>query len=261
MHIGRSFKDFLFKMKGSYRFSMGGINFIGNPEHRRFWRSVNTKAWEPNTVTILDKCLTSESVYCDIGAWVGPTVLFAAKKARQVYCFEPDTYAFKYLVENIQRNHLNNVLPLNIALASTNGTQQMGSFYKTLGDSTASLLGGNDKTNSINVMTMSWDTWLDWTKVKKIDAMKIDIEGGEFDFLPSMHTYLLQNKPTLYLSLHAPYLDQEKRLPALERILEVVESYEYCYNEKLENIPASEVLSETSQNEFVALVFSDSPIV
>lgn len=55
----------------------------GNPEYFFFWKN---KSWERNTQKIFDKFLDSNHSYIDIGAWIGPTVLYGAQIAKKSLC-------------------------------------------------------------------------------------------------------------------------------------------------------------------------------
>ncbi|EGW36165.1 hypothetical protein DOT_5949 [Desulfosporosinus sp. OT] len=50
--------------------------------------------------------------------------------------------------------------------------------------------------------------------VKDIGFIKIDIEGGEYSIIPSMHDYLCSNRPTLllYISFHSFRLSEEIKI-------------------------------------------------
>ena len=43
-------------------------------------------------------------IFIDIGAWIGPYTLVAAKLGMRVFAFEPDKIAFEVLKKNIQLN-------------------------------------------------------------------------------------------------------------------------------------------------------------
>lgn len=85
-------------------------------------------------------------MHVDIGAWVGPTVIFAARKSKRVYCFEPDYVACRYLLWNIQMNGLSNVVPFNCALPGSTGMRRLGPFLGNgFGNSTTSLIACNEE--------------------------------------------------------------------------------------------------------------------
>lgn len=236
--------------------TINGIKYKCDPYHQKFWNLVNKGAWEPQTYKILDNYLDKDSVYCDIGTWIGPTVIYAARKCKQVYCFEPDTIAYRFLLWNIALNKLKNVLPNNIALSNKDGIETISSLGTELGDSMTSLLG-NKNGESISILCMKWENWNKLVNPDEIDFMKIDIEGGEFDFIPALESYLSKHKPVVYLSLHAPFIDKALRKEKLQVIVDAMKIYNYCYNENFEEIDINSLTSEENQNKFGSFIFKD----
>ena len=55
--------------------------------YEQFWNLVNSGSWEANTFQMLEKFVTPNVVYLDIGAWIGPTFLFAAQTSKVAYGF------------------------------------------------------------------------------------------------------------------------------------------------------------------------------
>ncbi len=234
--IKKSVKAF-YRARGYYTVKIKEFSFKTNPKHLGTWRNASKGKWEPETYIILSKYLTPEMVYFDIGAWIGSTVLYASKKCKQVICFEPDPIAYQYLLSNIQLNNLKNVAPYNIALSDQTGIQKMGSLGKELGDSMTSLLSSSTTENdSFNAFTLQWDSFLKFSSLKEINFIKIDIEGAEFFLLPTLETFLIQHKPIVYLSTHAPFLDTSNRKKEMEKIVSIMRIYKNCYNSNLELI-------------------------
>ena len=218
------------RMRGWYPVTMEGKRYQCDPNHISFWSRVNRGDWERQTFKILDQLVKPGSVYCDIGAWIGPTVLYAAQKAKQVYCFEPDRMAYMYLLQNIKLNHLENVLPFNVALAEEAGVKRMASPRGKRGDSMTSLLMA-DRKNAIDVLCLKWQSWLELVGSPKIDCMKMDVEGGEFTLLPSMKDYLESARPKIYLSLHPQLVPENDRHPLMESLVDALGCYGGFYGE------------------------------
>jgi methyltransferase FkbM-like protein len=116
---------------------------------------------------------------------------------------------------------------------------------------------GDKSSESIDILCMTWPQWKQLVSPEKIDLLKIDIEGGEFDFLPSIQDYLAEHKPVVYLSLHAPFLDKEIRKEKLQLIVDTMKVYTHCYNENFEEIQLESLLSEENQNQFNAFIFKN----
>ena len=143
LSIAKAVGKTYYRAVGYYRTTIGGLSFKCDPYHIGFWRLAAKGVWEPHTFRILAKFLHPDSVYLDLGAWIGPTVIYAARKCAQVICFEPDMIAYQYLIWNIELNELRNVKPYNVALADQNAIMRMASFGGSLGDTMTSLLNAD----------------------------------------------------------------------------------------------------------------------
>jgi FkbM family methyltransferase len=236
-----------FRLQGRVAVRMGSRQFWCDPENLNFWDKVNGGLWEQRTFTVLDRLLTSGTTYCDIGAWIGPTVLYAAGKCRQVYCLEPDRVAYRFLLENIQLNRLENVLPFNLALAAEEGLQRMASPRGKRGDSMTSLLLP-EGARGMHVLCLTWDAWLGLIGRPVFNTIKMDIEGGEFSLLPTMSAYLEEHRPQLYLSLHPHLLPEAERLSSMARVVAALQMYHCCYGRDGEKMMLESLLKEQAVN-------------
>ncbi len=246
-----------YRMLGYYPVTIQGSKYRCDPCHARFWRDLSKGGWEPETFRILSRFLKPASVYSDIGAWIGPAVLHAARKCKQVFCFEPDPFAYEYLLSNLRLNQFRNVTPFNIALTDRDGIAKMASFGEGLGDSMSSLLDADETEGTTTVTCMKWQTWLDFARPTPIDFMKIDTEGGEFALLPALGDYLAEHKPVVYLSTHAPYLEANERQEAMQRVLDVMRIYRTCLDCHMEPVSLNELTADATINEFRSFVFMD----
>lgn len=220
---------------------MGGGQYRCDPENLNFWDKVNGCRWEPETFRTLDRLLTPDSIYCDIGAWIGPTVLYAARRCRQVYCFEPDRVAYAALLDNIRLNALENVLPFNLALAAESGLKRMASPRGKRGDSMTSLLVPEGR-RGMEVLCLQWSRWLELVNTPVFDVIKMDVEGGEFTLLPTMGEYLQQHRPHLYLSLHPHLLPEGERQAAMTRVVGSLAMYGSCVDKEGQAAPLGSLL-------------------
>jgi FkbM family methyltransferase len=232
-----------------------GVPYRVDPYHISFWFDVANGRWEPDTLEALDRHLKPESTYLDIGAYIGPMVLLAARRCRKVYCFEPDPDAFQFLAWNLKLNELRHVVPFCMALTSTSGMKIMGSPDGMLGTSKTSGLFQSTGT-SIEVPGISWSDWLRLAEPGRIDVIKMDIEGGEFDLLPTMGSFLREARPPLLLSIHAALLPPDEREARLDPLLGAVSHYAACRDEKGQRLTASEIKA-TAMARLCQLVFSD----
>lgn len=60
------------------------------PEYHKFYRKLGAGLWEPRTFAVLARNLDRDTVYIDIGAWIGVTPFWASHLAKRVIAVEPD---------------------------------------------------------------------------------------------------------------------------------------------------------------------------
>lgn len=230
------------------RVEKNGVFYEVADGYEWFWYGFANGEWEPNTFKAFDAFLTPDSVYVDIGAWIGPTVLYASRVAKKVIAFEPDLVAYRELVRNTGFNNLKkNVISYPIAVSSDWKVMPFGSpATKNFGSSMSSELWGT--TAGMGVAAMSFESVL----AMMPDFIKIDIEGGErFIFEGLCNDMALRaTMPTIHLSLHTPWFkDIDEYMNALKKGLEV---FPYFYNEALEPTTLEAAIGENAFNTIVA---------
>jgi len=254
--IVRAIARFWIRARGKAATRIRGTSYWTDPYHIGFWRDVARDRWEPELYDALQKHLRPDSVLADIGAWIGPTAIFAARRCRKVYCFEPDPEAYRFLLWNVRLNGLQNVVPFNVALAAEAGIRRMVSPAGGLGDSKATLLPVLDASSGVDVPCIRWSEWLALPGVERPDFIKIDVEGGEFELLPTMGDYLLRERPTLHLSLHLPLLPEKDREHALAALLVAVGHYKGSYREDGTPVEAEEI-KRVARTRLCSFLFTD----
>jgi FkbM family methyltransferase len=186
------------------RLDRNGQVFNVADTHPEFWNDFASGRWEPETFALFDHYLDRATVHVDVGAWIGPTVLYAATRARQVIGFEPDPVAFAALQLTARSNpHLAPMAVHGVAIAREAGKLSMGSKDQPGDSMSSSLFAGH---------TMSWQARAcrleefesNWPASAPV-FLKIDIEGGEYDLLPALVDFVRRRRPTIYLSLHSHF--------------------------------------------------------
>lgn len=168
-----------------------------------YWDAVNAGSWEPETFDILQTFLSKDHSYFDIGAWVGPTVLFGAQLSKKCYAFEPDPVAFAALLKNLSINPgISNVHAQQAAISSSTGVVQMGS-RGSKGDSMSGFLWSQE---TWTVQSFALKDYFEQNKIDDCNFIKMDIEGGEAIVLSDNKDFFKDVSPTLYLSLHTPWI-------------------------------------------------------
>lgn len=175
----------------------------------RFWEDqFATGEWEPFTLDAIDQHL-SGGVYVDVGAWVGPTVLWAARHGGHVVAVEPDPVARAVLTENVTRNGADvQILPCAVAVERGRATLHGIEW----GDSQSSLLAVATATVEVDTLTFA-----EILPSGPVDLVKIDIEGAEADVFPAATDLLHDLGCPVLLSLHLDWItDPDPLLDAID---------------------------------------------
>lgn len=117
----------------------------------------------------------------DVGGNLGIFSLYAQPFSKIIYTLEPSQKAYEAIVMMKEFNHFDNIIPLKIALANTDGTQ---TFYHRPGNKTMDSLVPDIKTGTTEqVKTIRLDTLFKEQKIEHIDVLKLDCEGGEYSII------------------------------------------------------------------------------
>lgn len=210
-----------------------------------FWRIFANKTWEPTTFKIFDQFLDSRKTFVDIGSWIGPTVLYAASRAKDVFAFEPDPVAYHKLVKNIALNNIENVVPYPVAVSDRWKGMKFGAKTQ-YGDSMSSELWAKNRSETVPAISLE-SVILDLQP----NFVKIDIEGGERTIFDGCQFSLENVKPTIHLSLHTPWF-KENVDDLKVSIWESLHVYPYFYDQNLKRIEFDDAFDVNAFNSIVA---------
>jgi FkbM family methyltransferase len=210
------------------RISKNGKEFVVGDQWLDWWPLVGSGEWEPYTFNILDKFLSPSVTYLDIGAWIGPTVLYASTICQQCYALEPDPVAYEQLNNNILSNSINNIRVFNEAILDYDGNVMLGS--ENLGNSMTRV---SHRGSMFSAPCRTLESFISAHNITAPLFIKMDVEGAEELILKS--PFFAQFKPTLYVSLH-PFWFQNSPA-AWETIRQVGQLYEHRYDVYLNEIP------------------------
>lgn len=168
--------------------------------------------------------LKSTSVFIDIGANIGLYTLTAAQicKEGHVYAFEPFYENNKQLLFNLKKNKLK-VHCIEKAVSNHNNGLQLHYDNSELNLGTVSIINSGGQSHKVASITL--DDFVALQKIERIDLIKIDIEGGEWDALLGMHEVLTHFAPTLLIEIDNEILLKMKHTSA--DIYKLLQSYNY----------------------------------
>lgn len=166
-----------------------GAHFSFPEKYSWRWKlEMLTGRYEPETTRLFKRIVKREYVVIDIGAHIGYFTRLAARrvgKNGRVYAFEPDTENRTLLVQNTKR--FPNVAARNEAVTDRNGTVL---FYHVRGSTGCHSTIAQDDAEHIEVPATTLDAFLSSVGVGRVDVIKMDIEGGEWNALKGMEKTL-----------------------------------------------------------------------
>lgn len=166
-----------------------------NSQSWGFWNAWADGSWEPKTNEVIQRCCNG-GTFVDIGAWVGPTSLWAiAAGYSRVIAIEPDPLAFEMLTTNTGDLAVERY---DIAVMGHDGS----TFIESRGDSMAR--AGIDDADHPQVLTrcVTLPTLFHKLGIENVDLIKIDTEGAEAVIIPEAVDFLRDLGAPVHLSLH-----------------------------------------------------------
>lgn len=147
--------------------------------------------YEIEVVQYLRQVIEGDSVFVDIGANNGFYSLFVASLSPKsvIYSFEPVPGTFKRLVRNLEINNFRNAHIFNLALGSKEGDALIS--ISSIEDGLNSLKEIESVESKIPVHMSTLDNIL---YPRKIDIIKIDVEGYEEEVLKGAKKTINENK-------------------------------------------------------------------
>ncbi len=118
----------------------------------------------------------------DIGAHIGSFAIPAARKCSpgKLYAFEPARENFMLLKKNISLNRLTNIRAFRQAVSANNSLR---SFYPIPGNATLGSLYQATNSTREKIRSISLRNIIDHFRLARIDFLKIDAEGSEYEIL------------------------------------------------------------------------------
>jgi FkbM family methyltransferase len=166
-----------------------------------YWERVQDGRWEKDAFDVFDRYVDGQTVCFDLGAYIGFTCTYLAKRSKATHGLEPDPEAYKYLEATVAANELPGLHIYPYAAGGMESTVDIKSSYSG-GNSGSSLLLKNPKT-SWKVRMVDLNAFID-ERVASGDKvfLKMDIEGYEYTLLKAILPTLQKHKVTIFLALH-----------------------------------------------------------
>lgn len=165
--------------------------------------------------------IRSHDTVVDIGAHIGAFTIASARSASEgiVYALEPVEANYELLLRNIGLNRLKNVVPAKMAVAKDTGKREI--FVQ--GDATSGhSFHYRSNRSPVVVDTTSLNDFVDRMSVKKIDFLKIDCEGAEYEILMNCSERVFSMIQRIGMEYH---FGEDKKNPQV--LVDVLEENEF----------------------------------
>lgn len=175
------------------------------PAYRKFYRKLAAGTWEPRTFDVLGRNLDRDTVYVDIGAWIGVTPFWASDQAKAVIAVEPDPKC-QEILEALAGTHPNVSIVRGALSPEPRVTiNALGEF----GSSETSILDIGDG-GSTEVSGIRLDDIMRLAGQGPV-FVKIDVEGYEFALAYEIAALRNYSVKGLQLAVHPQLLERSMR--------------------------------------------------
>lgn len=176
------------------------------------------EVWKTNSYITEDFNIKKDDVIVDIGANIGAFSILAARKASdgRVFAYEPNKKNYNLLLKNKSLNNLRNLLVLNLAVAGKKGHADL--FISKLNYGAHSICSADSK-KSVKVKSIGLRDIFAMNNLKRINYLKIDAEGAEYDILLNTPAEIIRKVDKIVLEYH-DYLNHNHDYKDLKEYLE-----------------------------------------
>lgn len=188
-------------------------------------RGIFKEVWIQEVYTPEGFEIGEEDVVVDVGAHIGIFSVLASRLAKKgkVYAFEPVKENFGMLRHNIKISNAKNIIAINQAISAKKEQREIfiaqapltgvNSLYSNL----VYPKGKIGKIEKVDATSLS-DFAIEYG-VEKIDFLKMDCEGAEYDILLNCPDNILRIISRITMEYH--YLDDNRNLSILRRFLKM----------------------------------------
>lgn len=161
--------------------------------------------------------IKERDVIVDIGSQIGVFTMLASKKASKgkVYGFEPIKDNFRLLKENVKLNGAKNIKLSNLAVTDKKGKREI---FVSENNAMHSFFEGFRGISKTFVKTTSLKNIVRENKIKKIDYLKMDCEGSEYDIIMNTPDNVLKIIKKIAMEYHN--LDSKRNGYVIKKFLE-----------------------------------------
>jgi FkbM family methyltransferase len=153
-----------------------------------------------NEYDIEDFEINVNDTVIDIGAHIGLFSLLVSQRCKtgKILSFEPVRENFDLLVSNLKLNHIENVLPFNMAVS-----KNLDKLNLFLNDDQSAHSIFPKSSESISVESTSLQKIFEENKISSCKLLKLDCEGAEYEIIDSLPSEYLNKIQNIVMEYHS----------------------------------------------------------
>ena len=188
--------------------------------------------WEPELSHKLAQYIKSGDTFVDIGSNIGYHALFSAsllKNTGKVIAFEPIKSLAHQIEESVEANQFDNVEVYQVGLGDKIENLNLYVRDENMGGSSLSEYENLNIVRASSVQTVNIKT-LDtlFPPETRVDVIKIDVEGYEFEALKGAENLLREQKPVIFMEFSPIFYKLDYPGKASE-LITFLESFGYSF--------------------------------
>ena len=158
-----------------------------------------TNVWMINEYDVEDFEINTNDTVIDIGAHIGLFSLLVSQlcKTGKILSFEPVSENFDLFVSNLKLNHIENILPFNMAVSKNSGRLDL---FLNNDQSAHNIFSKSSE--SISVESTSLQKIFDENKISSCKLLKLDCEGAEYQIIDSLPSEYLDKIQNIVMEYH-----------------------------------------------------------
>lgn len=215
------------------RIMVNGYEMNLNPEDKGISEELSMfKVHEPLNTKFLSKQLEEGMICLDVGANLGYFAFLESSKigkTGKVIGIEPAPLTFELFKKNIKLQKFQNISSYNFAISNKEGTID---FFVSSSSNWSRIIEGEDsdhgdKGTIIKIKCKTIDNFIDELQLNKLNLIRVDLEGYEFEIFEGAQKTLSKLKPMLQIEVHRDFMGIEKSMRFLENFKDLGYDVEY----------------------------------
>ncbi len=191
-------KDISFVSAGFYDFALEDTKFkiFLDPENGGVdYEIYANQNFEPGILNLFRAELKASDVFLDVGANIGQHSMYASYFAKRVISFEPIKRLYDQFNKSVVENNILNIETFNYALG--NKKEELPIYSNDINMGASSIMVSENRKVEQIIKILRLDDGRESMGIRKVDFVKIDVEGYELNVLLGMRDIIREHKPKI----------------------------------------------------------------